>query len=72
MLKYKIISDKYTSEELGDYTGYGIIAVDNDKIICSADDITDDPNQLEELVYIMNESGTEFIHFHDIVEEFIG
>ena len=69
--KYILIRDTY-SDDNGNHTGYGIVAVDHEsKIVSAATDLSCNKDEVARLVQMCNELELSLVHFQDVVEDFL-
>ena len=73
MLTYKLRKDNLFHQDIGNYSSYGIDAVDKKSgiSICSILDISLEKEPLEKLIFLCNKLHLDIIHLDDVVEDFL-
>ena len=73
MLTYKLRKDNLFHQDIGNYSSYGIDAVDKKSgiPIRSILDVSLEKEPLENLIFLCNKLHLNIIHLDDVVEDFL-
>lgn len=73
MVQYVVDEEELFNPEIGNYTTFGITAVDNNskEVICSISDVFVDRNKAESFVRLFNEAELDVIHLQNAIEDII-
>ena len=73
MLTYKLRKDNLFHQDIGNYSSYGIDAVDKKSgiPIRSILDVSLEKEPLEKLIFLCNKLRLNIIHLDDVVEDFL-
>ncbi|MBQ8372615.1 MAG: hypothetical protein IJX38_06750 [Clostridia bacterium] len=69
---YKTYADTFIHEEVGEYVGYGIIALDENGVeLDRVPDVALDEAFVEDLAKSMTDNGVSLLHLWEVVEDAI-
>ena len=71
-VRYLPFLERLTSEELGEYTSYGIRAIRDGEVIAAVSDVTADRVAAERLARLCTENGLSAEQLFDVIEDFLG
>lgn len=73
MVTYKLRKDNLFQKDIGNYSSYGIDAVDemSGLSIRSISDISTEKESLKNLIFLCNKLHLDIIHLDDVVEDFL-
>ena len=71
MLRYILIEEKITNEDIGTYISYGIELRYGEEIIDRISDIGTDREGIENLCRLCNDLKLSPIHFREVVEDYL-
>ncbi len=73
MLTYKLRKDNLFHQNIGNYSSYGIDAVNEISAlpVRSISDISTEKEPLENLIYLCNKLHLDIIHLDDVIEDFL-
>lgn len=73
MVTYKLRKDNLFHQDIGNFSSYGIDAIDeiSDIPIRSISDISLEKEPLEKLIFLCNKLHLNIIHLNDVVEDFL-
>ena len=69
---YKTLQQTFQHEEVGEYIGYGLQALDADgKVLHRAEDLSTDEELVRQWARLLNEEQLELVHFFEVVEDLL-
>lgn len=72
LIRYLPFLECLTSEELGEYTSYGIRAIQDGEVVASVSDVTADREAAENLAHLCTKNGLSVEQLFDVIEDVLG
>lgn len=69
MITYYVQEENLYHTEIGFYTSFGILALQNDKLIGHVSDVFEDREKADTFVKLCNESQLDIIHLYDVIDD---
>lgn len=70
-MHFRLFTQRKTAEGFGEYTAYGIEAVEQNQIICQIEDISVDKDEMLRLIEKFNHEKPELSHMEQVIEDFL-
>ena len=71
MTVYRVFSERRHDSECGEYTAYGVAAVESGEVVFSVGEISDDRDLVCALADLFNEEQLSPLHLENAVEDFL-